>query len=153
MALFLFLFSVVHCLSLLWVVLVCSVSFCFFYCIWFSVLACCVRVCVGLRCLMSLCVGCSVLFGFVLFRLVVCSWSGLFCMELCRVVWCRTVLFRLVLLLVHLHFAVCSGRNMFFRSQPMDSARGSRENATLRVELQENNHIEDGAPVKSVFSA
>ena len=120
---------------------------------------------------MFFCFGvlCSCLCWFALFNVVVRC--------LFRVVWVRSVsfsclflvwfvlhgvvsccvvshrLFRLVLLLVHLHFAVCSGRNMFFRSQPMDSARGSRENATLRVELQENNYIEDGAPVKSVFSA
>ena len=120
---------------------------------------------------MVFCFGvlCSCLCWFALFNVVVrclfrvvwvrsvsfscLSWSGLFCMELCRVVWCRTVLFRLVLLLVHLHFAVCSGRNMFFRSQPMDSARGSRENATLRVELQENRYFKEGAPWKSASSA
>ena len=42
---------------------------------------------------------------------------------------------------------------MFFSSQPMGSARSSRENATLRVELQENRYFKEGAPWKSVSSA
>ena len=37
--------------------------------------------------------------------------------------------------------------------QLMGSARSSRENATLRVELQENRYFKEGAPWKSVSSA
>ena len=61
---------------------------------------------------------------------------------LCGVAPFRLVLHRFVLLLVHLHFAVCSGRNMFFSSQPMGLACSSRENASLRVELDLIRHNE-----------
>ena len=134
--------------------------------------------CVGLLCFvlflllyMVFCFGvlCSCLCWFALFNVVVRC--------LFRVVWVRSVSFsRLFLVWFVLHGVVSCcvvshrfvsscvvarafafrrllGQKHVFRSQPMDSARGSRENATLRVELQENNYIEDGAPVKSVFSA
>ena len=41
---------------------------------------------------------------------------------------------------------------MFFSSQPMGSARSSREHATLRVELQDNSYFKEEAPGKSVLS-
>ena len=55
-ALFRFVLFVVHCLSLLWVVLVCFVSFAFSIIYVVSVLARCICIRVGLRCLVSLCV-------------------------------------------------------------------------------------------------
>ena len=72
---------------------------------------------------------------------------------LCGIAPFRFVLIRFVLLPVHLHLAVCLGRNMFFSSQPMGSARSFSENATLRVELQDNSYFKEGAPGKSVSSA
>ena len=75
------------------------------------------------------------------------------CVVLCGNAPFRFVLIRFVSLPVHLHLAVCLGRNMFFSSQPMGSARSSSENATLRVELQDNSYFKEGAPGKSVSSA
>ena len=158
-ALFRFVLFVVHCLSLLWVVLVCFVSFCFLS---YTYICC---FCFGVLCLYSCWFA---LFSFIVRCLVPCClvsfcfvWLfalGLFefassCVVLCGIAPFRFVLFRFVLLPVHLHLAVCLGRNMFFSSQPMCSARSSRENATLRGELQDNSHFKDGAPGKSVSSA
>ena len=75
------------------------------------------------------------------------------CVALYGIAPFRFVLIGFVSLPVHLHLAVCLGRNMFFSSQPMGSARSSSENATLRVELQDNSYFKEGAPGKSVSSA
>ena len=122
--------------------------FCFgvlcLYSCWFALFSFIVR-CLVPCCLVSFC--------FVwLFALGLIEFASS-CVVLCGIAPFRFVLFRFVLLPVHLHLAVCLGRNMFFSSQPMCSARSSRENATLRGELQDNSHFKDGAPGKSVSSA
>ena len=102
------------------------------------------------RCLVPCCL---VSFRFVwLFALGLIEFASS-CVVLCGIAAFLFVLFRFVLLPVHLHLAVCLGRNMFFSSQPMGSARSSSENATLRVELQDNSYFKEGAPGKSVSSA
>ena len=117
----------------------CSGVLCLYPC-WFALFSFIVR-CLVPCCLVSFC------FVWLLIEFAAS------CVVLCGIAPFQFVLFRFVLLPVHLHLAVCLGRNMFFSSQPMCSARSSRENATLRGELQDNSHFKDGAPGKSVSSA